>query len=233
MFGVLIESKAGRQRRRGGALMSLLVHGALIAAAIVATTHATVAKATEAPVPDIIYKVKTPPPTPPTPTRADDRVKIYVPDGGLVVIPPIEPLKGIPPITTGPAINDASNLFIVSGSITHDSTLAGRSSSVADPSAIFEENQVEKTAALRSSVRPIYPEVLRAAGVGGRVVVRFIVDTMGLVEHESVVVREASHARFENAVRDVLPRMRFTPALLNGKPVRMLVEMPFEFSIAR
>lgn len=233
MFGVLIESKAGRQRRRGGALMSLLVHAALIAAAIAATTHATVAKATEPPVPEVVYRIKTVQPTPATPTPPPDQVKVYVPVGAHVVIPPPEIPKGIPPITTGPAIDDASNLFIVSGSITHDSTLAGRSSSVADPSAILMPDQVEKTAALRSSVRPVYPEVLRAAGVGGRVVVRFVVDTMGLVEHESVVVREASHARFENAVRDVLPRMRFTPALLDGKPVRMLVEMPFEFSIAR
>ena len=233
MFGVLIESKAGRQRRAGGTLLSVLVHGTLIAGAIAATTHVHTARATEPPVPDVVYRVRTRPPDP-TPPAPRDPSTVVVPTGGIVIIPPVEPPNVLPPITTGPVIDDPSRLFITAGAITHDSTLAGGgNTSVADPNAIRTIDQVEKQAALRSSVRPTYPEQLRLAGIGGRVVVRFVVDTLGLVEHESVVVREASHARFENAVRDVLPRMRFTPAQLDGHPVRMLVEMPFEFAISR
>ena len=233
MFGVLIESKAGRQRRPGGTLLSILVHGTLIAGAIAATTRVPPVRATEPPVRDITYTItpRVPDPAPPSPR---DQLKVFVPDGGIVVVPPLDIPKGIPPITVGPVIDDASNLLITAGAITHDSTLAGRgSASVADPNGIRLPDQVEKMATLRSAVRPTYPEQLRLAGIGGRVVVRFVVDTLGLVEHESVVVREASHARFENAVRDVLPRMRFTPAQLDGRPVRMLVEMPFEFAISK
>ena len=232
MFGVLIESKAGRQRRPGGTLLSVLVHGTLIAGAIAATTRVHTARATEPPVPDVVYRVRTRPPDP-TPPAPRDPTKVLVPTGGIVIIPPVEPQTVLPPITTGPVIDDASRLLISAGAITHDSTLAGGNASVADPNGIRLPDQVEKLATLRSVVRPTYPEQLRLAGIGGRVVVRFVVDTLGLVEHESVVVREASHARFENAVRDVLPRMRFTPAQLDGHPVRMLVEMPFEFAISK
>jgi periplasmic protein TonB len=232
MFGVLIESKAGRQRRAGGTLLSILVHGTVIAGAIAATTHVHTARATEPPVPDVVYRVRTRPPDP-TPPAPRDPSTVVVPTGDIVIIPPVEPPTVLPPITTGPVIDDPSKFFITAGAITHDSTLAGGGASVADPNAIRLPDQVEKMATPRFVVRPTYPEQLRLAGIGGRVVVRFVVDTLGLVEHESVVVREASHARFENAVRDVLPRMRFTPAQLDGRPVRMLVEMPFEFAISR
>ena len=231
MFGVLIESKAGRQRRRGGALLSVLTHGALITGAIVATTRPIVAKPPE-PSPTPVTYVKPPLPQPLTPVGVQTNHGTYVPDNTVVVIPPIDVPNTLPPITSGPVIDDPSRLFVGGGPITHDPALAG-TTSVADPTAIFSPEAVEKIAVLRSSVRPTYPEVLRTAGIGGRVVVRFVVDTLGLVERETVVVREASHARFENAVRDVLPRMRFTPARLNDHPVRMLVEMPFEFAITR
>ena len=231
MFGVLIESKARRQRRFGGALLSVVTHGALIGGAIVATTQISVAKPPEPPPPDVVYHV-TPAPVPTPPVHRPTTPTTYVPTGTVVVVPPLEIPNKLPPITAGPVIDDPSKLFITRGLTTHDSTLA-RSSSVADPAQIYNVNDVEKQAVLRSDVRPVYPEMLRTAGIGGRVVVRFVIDTLGRVEGESVVVREASHARFENAVRDVLPRLRFTPALVNDHPVRMLVEMPFEFAISR
>ena len=232
MFGVLIESKASRQRRAGGALMSVLVHGALIAGAIVLTTRISDARPHETISEAPIY-IAPPPPAPAKPMPdVGPATQTYVREGITVIIPPIEVPRTIPPITTGPTIDDPSKMFITAGLVTHDSARAGGTAG-ADANAIMLPDMVEKIATLRSAVRPVYPEVLRSAGVGGRVVVRFVVDTLGLVERETVVVREASHARFENAVREVLPRMRFTPAELNGHAVRMLVEMPFEFSITR
>ena len=235
MFGTLIESRAGRQRRSGGAMMSILLHGAIITGAVLATTRASIAKPTPPQVAEVIYHVA--PPAPPAPnvgaSAPSTTKQIYVPNTKIVVIPPVKVPPSLPPITSGPVIDDPSTLFITRGMTTHDSALAARSGSVADPTTIFQENDVERIAVLRNDVRPSYPEALRLAGVGGRVVVRFVVDTLGRVEHESVVVRESSHARFENAVRDVLPRMRFTPAQIAGKAVRMMVEMPFEFAITR
>jgi protein TonB len=90
---------------------------------------------------------------------------------------------------------------------------------------------VDRAAALLAPPRPRYPDQLRVAGVTGRVVVRLVVDTMGRVEPASVVIRESSHDLFAQAVRAVLPSLRFTPAAAGGRKVRMLVDLPFEFRL--
>jgi periplasmic protein TonB len=80
-------------------------------------------------------------------------------------------------------------------------------------------------------LRPQYPERLRAAGVTGRVVVRLVVDTLGRVEPASVAIRESAHDLFAQAVRAVIPSLRFVPAEAGGRRVRMLVDLPFEFRL--
>jgi hypothetical protein len=46
-----------------------------------------------------------------------------------------------------------------------------------------------------------------------------------------VVIRESSHDLFAQAIRAVLPSLRFTPAVAGGRKVRMLVDLPFEFRL--
>ena len=84
-----------------------------------------------------------------------------------------------------------------------------------------------------SSAKPRYPESLRQAGISGRVVIRFVVDTLGSIDMTSVQVLESTHDGFARAVRDVLPRFRFKPSEVGGRRVRSLAEMPFEFTVSR
>ena len=76
---------------------------------------------------------------------------------------------------------------------------------------------------------PLYPDILKAAGIDGEVLVSFIVDTTGLVELRSFKVLKSSHELFDKAVRDALPGMRFLPAELGGRKVKQLVQQPFVF----
>ncbi len=76
---------------------------------------------------------------------------------------------------------------------------------------------------------PIYPDSLYHARVPGRVVARFVVDTAGAVELATIEVVSATQPPFGVAVRQALQAARFSPAVLGGRPVRQLVEMPFEF----
>lgn len=234
MFGVLIESRAGKQRRGVGALTSIVLHSAIIAGAVALTAHSATSTTVEKQPArtDVIYIPTQPPKPQPTSTQhVASREATFVPPDHLVIRAPVITPTELPAIDPL-ARFDPSKVKILGGDgpITRDArdTLSARASG-----DVLGAEGVERIAALISAPRPQYPETLRLAGVSGRVVVRFVVDTAGRVERESVHVLEASHARFENSVRDVLPRLRFSAAELAGSRVRMLVEMPFEFSIER
>ena len=73
--------------------------------------------------------------------------------------------------------------------------------------------------------------MLKSSGVEGEALVQFIVDTTGRAELGSFKVLRASHDAFGQAVRTALPRMRFLPAEIGGRKVRMLVQQPFAFAL--
>ena len=81
------------------------------------------------------------------------------------------------------------------------------------------------------SAVPQYPPDLLARRVPGKVTVRFIVDTSGTADVQSLEIIDSTDPQFAASVRDALPRMKFQPARLNGKRVRQLVEQPFRFNI--
>jgi TonB family protein len=102
--------------------------------------------------------------------------------------------------------------------------------SVRDDSVYFE-SQVKKQATLRrDSPRPLYPDALRSAKIGGDVVAQFIVDAMGVYERGTFKVVRSSHDLFSAAVLEALPAMYFEPAEIGGRKVRQLVQMPFTFT---
>ena len=90
---------------------------------------------------------------------------------------------------------------------------------------------VDSIARVVESAAPAYPEALLAQNVEGKAVVQFVVDTLGLVDTLSFTVIEATHAQFAEAVRAVLPVMRFSPAILASRKVKQLVQQPFLFRI--
>ncbi|MDQ3697650.1 MAG: energy transducer TonB [Gemmatimonadota bacterium] len=79
---------------------------------------------------------------------------------------------------------------------------------------------------------PRYPEALRLARAQGSVRARFVIDANGKVRLRSVAVLSATHPLFEDAVRDVLPRLRFLPAEAGDRAVAVLVEQTFNFIIS-
>ena len=76
-----------------------------------------------------------------------------------------------------------------------------------------------------------YPEPLRRAGIGGRVLVRAVIDTLGRAEPASVMVVVSPNRGFDRAALDYVRRALFRPARVLGRPVRVLVEVPIEFQI--
>jgi hypothetical protein len=78
---------------------------------------------------------------------------------------------------------------------------------------------------------PLYPTELRLAGVEGRPVFEFVVDTSGWVDPDSPAVMSATAPQFVQAVADVLPEMRFEPLRVEGCAVSVLIQQPFNFTL--
>jgi protein TonB len=78
---------------------------------------------------------------------------------------------------------------------------------------------------------PVYPLALQQAHVGGQVVVEFLIDSTGVIDLGSLRVVESTNSLFTQAVRRVLPRMRFLPAQLGPRPVGVTVRQPFVFIV--
>jgi hypothetical protein len=77
---------------------------------------------------------------------------------------------------------------------------------------------------------PVYPDSLWSARVPGRVVAEFIVGQDGHIETGTLTIASATHPYFASAVRSALDGAVFRAAVLNGNPVRQLVQLPFVFS---
>jgi hypothetical protein len=96
--------------------------------------------------------------------------------------------------------------------------------------AVYTADQVEDAARVaEGSVVPHYPDSLWRAGVSGRVLAEFIVDTAGAIEPGSLRIVSATHPYFAGAVKAALEEGAFRSAFLKGKPVRQIVQLPFVF----
>lgn len=82
-----------------------------------------------------------------------------------------------------------------------------------------------------TSAAPEYPENMALRRVEGAAVLRFVIDSTGLIDMSTVRVMSATHSAFARAVLEAMPKMKFRPASIAGRPVRLLVEQTFSFKI--
>jgi len=109
--------------------------------------------------------------------------------------------------------------------------LVSLASGYGDAQQTFLEAVVDVKPAIVFLPSPEYPVQLRVKGVGGRVLVQCIVDTMGIVEPNSVKILQTPDTAFSRATIEALLQARFTPARVKGKAVRVLVNVPIDFKV--
>jgi len=80
---------------------------------------------------------------------------------------------------------------------------------------------------------PRYPDELRKARIEGEVLAQFVVNPDGTVDMSTLKVLKASDPAFVGAVRSMLPSWRWEAAEVSGRKVRQLIQMPFQFSLAK
>jgi len=75
-----------------------------------------------------------------------------------------------------------------------------------------------------------YPEVLKAAGISGRVVVQFVVDTTGHVDPSSFKLISTPHPAFANSAKELVTKSVFRPGRMRGQAVAVLVQQSINFT---
>ncbi len=77
-----------------------------------------------------------------------------------------------------------------------------------------------------------YPRVMRDAGIGGKVQVRFVIGPDGKVVPSSVEIVVATAKALGEAAAKAVKQIEFKPGVKDGKPVPAQVIMPIVFGVS-
>lgn len=236
MFDNLIESKAKKQRRAGGTVVSAVIHGLLITGAVFGTLHAKeeLEKPKAEKVEFVQVKKDQPPPPKeePKPPPPDVVMKAPPPKGFQVLTAPIKIPDVLPDIDLSKKVTNEEDFSGkgVAGGIAKG--VVGGTPQPANENQTYFEFQVEKQVQpMPGNAPPHYPDMLRSANVEGEVLAQFVVDTTGRADMSTFKVLKSSHDLFTSAVRSALPNMKFYAAEVGGRKVKQLVQMPFQFNL--
>ena len=95
---------------------------------------------------------------------------------------------------------------------------------------VFKEDAVDKQAQLLSRATPRYPRVAQRQGLGGTVTFRIVVGRDGSVEKVDLLGATPAGI-FEASAEAAIRQYRYTPALMDGKPVRSFYRQKIIFRL--
>jgi periplasmic protein TonB len=97
--------------------------------------------------------------------------------------------------------------------------------------AVASSDPADQPPVAVNPVSPVeYPAALREQGIEGRVVLRLYADSRGRVVAESSKVAESSgYPALDSAAMTGAAKLRFSPALRNGRPVAGAFLQPIHF----
>lgn len=210
MFDMLLESGHRRSLLPSwGKGVALTLHVLVLAA----LWHRPAARATEIPIviDTVVYQ--------PTPPDRGPTVPIISGDPGPIVVSPPDIPEDILKALATPAIH-ASEPTRSTGGPTRE-----------PDNDVYLPSLVQETPELLTAPTPVYPPLLRAAGVQGRVIVAAVVDTLGQAENGSVRIVLSDNSGFDAAALATVRAARFRPARIYGRAVRVLVQVPVVFRL--
>lgn len=212
------------QDGRGGGVASILVHSGLIAGAVLATMQTAMRPTDPHPIVEILYH-------PPEPAAPPPAVREPMPFGvpsvplALPGISSVVP-RVIPPPSTA-AFDPAGFAGLVPAVVAAAPDTLRRGGG-----SVYTASGVDEPPELLSHPAMAFPEILRQAGIGGRVVIQAVIDTGGRAERGSLRVLSASHALFEQPALDLVAGSVYRAGRLDGRAVRVLVVVPVVFQVS-
>jgi len=221
VFDKLIESKRQRQRKKafGVGFVSLVAHTAVIAGAVIATLNAGDADNKVHVDTAMVYLEQQQQQKPPEqqPVQLDIPLK-----GFQTVVAPTEIPTNIPPVNLQEHF-DPKDYSGVEGGVSTGVVPTGND--------VFMESIVEEKPVVLSAPPPLYPDLLRQAGIQGRVMVQAVIDTTGRAEPGSVKIVLSPNPGFDQPARQYMLKALFRPARVHGRAVRVLIALPIDFRI--
>jgi protein TonB len=96
-----------------------------------------------------------------------------------------------------------------------------------DPAQVRVGGDIKEPKKIKD-VKPVYPEAAKAAGVQGIVIIEIIIGTDGSV-NEAKVLRPVPE--LDRAAIDAVMQWKYTPTLLNGEPVKVIMTVTVTFTL--
>jgi TonB family protein len=229
VFENLVASKVTDKKPFGSALMSLAIQSALLYGAVVATRGA--AETIREIIQDTTMVFLEPPKPEAQPEAPPPEAVVAAnppPKGFQTVIAVSEIPTEIPPVDLTQKFNpDDFTGKGIEGGIA--AGVVGGTGPVIE-GEVFLAAELEDRPRLISIEEPRYPPVLESAGITGRVVFDFIVDTLGRVRASSINVISSTNKAFETPAIDALRTALFSPGKVQGDPVQVLVRQAISFT---
>jgi protein TonB len=235
MFENLIESKRKKQKSFGQSVMSVVIHGVIIFAAVKATSGAaeTLAKVIQDTTIVFLEPPKAPEPPPEQPPPEAVVAANPPPQGFQVITPPADIPTEIPPVNLNEKFDprDFTGKGVEGGIAT--GVVGGTGPVPTVEGEVFLAAEVDETpqAADPAACNAKFPPVMQSAGIPGKVVMQFVVNTDGHVDPGSLKVMSSTHKAFEDPAKEAVLKCPFKPGRSHGQPVRVLVQQAVSFKI--
>lgn len=179
-----------------------------------------------------------PPPPEPEPAEAPPVVK-----GFQELVPPEEPPARIPDVDPNQVAVKAEDFSGVgkAGGVAQgvetgvaqdvSERTAPPDEGTYDISAVEEQPRLTNGQEVRRLLERNFPPLLRDAGIQGTATLRMRVNEDGRVDAESITIESTTHEAFGDAARRVGERLRFRPARVDGRAVKVWVTLPITFAL--
>jgi len=226
VFDKLIESNPKARRGGkfgGGATASFAVHVVLIWAAVQATLGSGGGDQSQSLDTTMVFIQQEE-----EKKQEQPEVKLEEVRGFTALLAPVNIPTNIPPIN----LNEKWDPSQFTG-VGIEKGIANLNDVKVDPGQAFIEAVVDEKPSLVSPPQLDYPDLLRQAGIEGSVLVEVIIDTTGHAEPPSLRIVQSSNRAFEVSARDAVLKSLYRPGRVRGQAVRVLVQVPINFSIRR
>ena len=212
--------------------VSVCAHAAVVVAIFVAPIFAT------ADLPDprrpLTFEAITPIATPPIPTpRSQPNQPTQAVQSFPVVEPPDLPIDDPPNVQPPPLIDTCSSCGVIDGpigdrGIAHD--IVAPPPAPQAPKAPVPVGGNIRPPTRVVYVAPVYPQLALAAHVQGTVILQAVIDENGDVRELRVL---RGHPLLDDAAMQAVAKWHFTPTLLNGTTVPVVMTVTVTFSLTK